>query len=203
MPSGPYNPQDDAGLVSSSGATESRAFVAHYQSADPALGTTTAVHASAVAAEAGETVTTGITNPDYPRNLTVTPGGTAGDIATGTIIFTGTDAADATITESFATVANTTTLITGSKAFKTVTQYVISAQDGAAAEFAVGTGAKLGLHHCLDRNTVIPGMTYGTAEGTDPTVATSATVLSSNTITLNTALDGTQVDCYYLVVGDD
>ena len=90
MPSAPYNPQDDAGLISSTGAVESRAFVAHYQAADPAVGAVNSVHAAAA---------------------------------------------------------------------------------------------------CDD---------------TDPqVVTTSATVLASNTVDLNSALDGNQVDIYYLVEGDD
>lgn len=66
---------------------------------------------------------------------------------------------------------------------------------------SVGRNDVLGLPFKLSRNTVIPGMTYlnNTKEGTDPTVTVSATALESNTMKLNSALDGNRVDTYLLV----
>ena len=200
----PYDPADDAGLLSESGCTESRAFVAHYQAADPALGTTTAVHAAVTDDGTEQTITTSITNPDYPRIVTATSGGTAGDIKAIQVTINGTDAAGNTLTETLPVFTeNSATTVAGSKAFATVTSIVIPAHDGTGATTAVGIGDKLGLRHMLDRNTVLATFLNGSLEGTAPTVATSATVVASNTIDLNSALDGNQVDCYYLVVGND
>ena len=66
---------------------------------------------------------------------------------------------------------------------------------------SVGWNDKLGLPYQLERNTVIPGMTFlnNTREATEPTVTVSATALESNTIDLNSALDGTSVDVYLVV----
>jgi len=206
MPSAPYNPQDDAGLISSTGAVESRAFVAHYQAADPAVGAVAAVHAAAACAVTPQVVATGITNPDFPRVISATTAGTNTDVKAVSVIVVGTDAAGAALTETLpAFTVDTNETKTGTKAFKTVTQYTVPAMDGTGCTVSIGTGAALGLNHLLNRNTTITGCTYhsDTREATEPTVTTSATVLASNTIALNTALDGSQVDCYYLVEGDD
>lgn len=66
---------------------------------------------------------------------------------------------------------------------------------------SVGWNDKLGLPFKLSHNTVIPGMTFlnNTREGTEPTVTVSATAIESNTIDLNSALNGTIVDSYLAV----
>lgn len=66
---------------------------------------------------------------------------------------------------------------------------------------SVGWNDKLGLPYKLAHNTVIPGMTYlnNVKEGTDPVVTVSATAIESNTIDLNSALNGSPVDSYMLV----
>ena len=66
----------------------------------PALGATTAVHAAtAVLASGGpQVITTGITSPAVPRNVTATAGGTAGDIKAVQVTVTGTNMAGAVIT---------------------------------------------------------------------------------------------------------
>ena len=66
---------------------------------------------------------------------------------------------------------------------------------------SVGWNDKLGLPYQLERNTVIPGMTFlnNVRESTEPTVTTSTTALESNTIDLHSALDGTVVDVYLVV----
>lgn len=205
MASAPYNPQDDAGLESSSGATESRAFIAKWEG-DPALGTTTAVHAAVTDDGTEQTITTAITNPDVPRVISATAGGTAADIKAIQVTINGTNIAGDTITEDLpAFTVNTAGTVTGSKAFATVTSIVIPAHDDTGATTAIGTGAALGIAHVLTNNTVVDGMVYlnGTVEGTEPTVTVSATAVESNTVSLNSALDGNTVVFYYLVDGND
>lgn len=160
----------------------------------PAVGATTAVHAAHT--DTGEQVvlTTGITNPDYPRNITATAGGTATDVKAISVIVAGTDIDGNAITETLpAFTVNTTGTVTGSKAFKTVTSITIPAHDGTGATTAIGTGAKLGLPIKMHRNGVIRAHFGGVVEGTAPTVAFSATALESNTATLNSTLDGSEV----------
>jgi hypothetical protein len=162
----------------------------------PALGATTAVHAAtAVLASGGpQVITTGITSPAVPRNVTATAGGTAGDIKAVQVTVTGTNMAGAVITETLpAFTVDTAGTVIGSKAFATVTGYSVPAMDGTGATVAIGTGAKLGIPAMNARNTVIAAYLAGTKEGTAPTVAVSGTAMESNTVTLDSALNGTAV----------
>lgn len=156
----------------------------------PALGTTTATHAAITSPDTGTTVvTTAITNPDVPRNLTIT--GSASGM-TGNVVIAGTDANDAALSETFA--LNGTATVVGAKAFKTVTSITVPAKVNASGDtVVVGRGAKLGLGRYLVRNTIIAAYLANVREGTAPTVAVSSSVLASNTVTLASALDGTAV----------
>ncbi len=80
----------------------------------------------------------------YPRNVTfTTAGGTAAD-APATVVITGTDIADAALTETV-TLAQTATIASGVKAFKTITSIVYAAGDGAGGTIAIGFGQVFGL----------------------------------------------------------
>lgn len=143
---------------------------------------------------AQQVITTGITNPDVPRCLTATAGGTAGDIKAIQVTVAGTDIDGNAISEVLpAFTVDTAGSVTGSKAFKTITSITIPAHDGTGATTAVGVGDKLGLPVKLSRNTVIAAYLGGTKEGTAPTVAVSATALESNTVDLNSANNSTEV----------
>lgn len=156
----------------------------------PALGTTTAVHAAVTDTGAPVTVTTGITQPDVPRNLTATAGGTAADIKAIQVTVTGTDAEGNVISEALpAFTVDTAGTVVGSKAFATVTSIAIPAHDGTGATTAVGRGAKLGLGVRLSRNTVGNVYLAGVKEAPSA-VAVSATALESNTVTMTSALNG-------------
>lgn len=166
----------------------------------PALGATNAVHAAAAVLGSGgpQVISTGITNPDVPRNITATAGGTAADIKAVQVTITGTNAEGATITEALpAFTVDTAGTVTGSKAFATVTSYSVPAMDGTGATVAIGTGAKIGLGDRLSRNSVSNAYLAGTKEGTAPTVAASSSAIESNTVTLNSALNGTAVTVDY------
>ena len=119
-----------------------------------AAGTDTAVHAAMAGTTANQTITTGFTNPDVPRVLTIKPGGTAGSIGTGLVIVTGTNVEGATITDEFRLVDGNTTAITGKKAFKTVTSVRLPVFDATGATVSIGTSNRLGINHRLyDQNT--------------------------------------------------
>ncbi len=62
-----------------------------------------------------------------------------------------------------------------------------------ASLIRVGTGAKLGLPVCLDRNTVVAAFLGGAREAVAPTVVVDADELEKNTVTLNSALNGSAV----------
>lgn len=177
-----------------------RVYASSVDIGSPALGTTTFVHAAVTDTGSPQTITTAITNPVVPRNITATAGGTAADVKAIQVTINGTDMNDAVITEDLpAFTVNTTGTVVGSKAFKTVTSIVIPAHDGTGATTAIGTGAKLGLPDKLSRNTVMAAYLNGVREATAPTVTVSSTVLSSNTATLNSALDGSAVVIDYIV----
>lgn len=189
-----------AGLSVSNGVEETtiypsgRGLLCTETFATPALGVTTIVHAAVTDTGAPVTVTTAITDPDFPRNITATSGGTAADIKAIQVTINGTDVDGVAISEVLPIfTVNTATTVVGSKAFKTVTSIEIPAHDGTAATTAIGTGAKLGLSRKLSRNTVINAFLANVKESVAPTVAVSSSVLSSNTVTLSTALDGTAV----------
>jgi hypothetical protein len=160
----------------------------------------TGIHAAVTDNGSDQTVTTGITNPATPRNITATAGGTSGDVKAIQVVITGTNYADEVITETLpAFTVNTTGIVQGNKAFKTVTSILIPAHDGTGATTAIGWGDKLGLPDKLPTNTVLLASLGGTKEATAPTVTASASALESNTVDLNSALDGSEVAIYYLV----
>lgn len=158
---------------------------------EPAVGTTTAVHAAVTDTGAEQDVTTEITNPPEARNVTATAGGKAEDIKAVKVTITGTDAEGKALTEELPVfTVNEAGTVTGSKAFATVTKITIPAHDGEEATTAVGLGNKLGLGIKLGHDSVVKALFGGVVEGTAPTVAVSTTVLASNTAELSTELDG-------------
>lgn len=205
MPSGwyPLNPSAGQTMQTDAGnTTVDQAFPAHYvvSAANAVASSTTGVKTAVTDNGAQQVITTGITSPAVPRNITATAGGTAGDIKAIQVIIEGTDFNDEVITETLpAFTVDTAGTVQGSKAFKTVTKITIPAHDGTAATTAIGWGNKLGLPHKLPHNTVLLAFLNNTREGTLPTVAFDASNLSGNTATLNSALNGNQVDLYYFV----
>ena len=160
----------------------------------PALGTTTGAHAAVTDNGAQQTVTTGFTQPPTPRNVTATAGGTATDIKNISVTVNGTDEFDAVLQEVLpAFTLDTAGTVVGVKVFKTITNMVIPAHDGVGATTALGFGAKLGLGRLLSRDTVVSAFLNGVREATRPTVTFSPTLVNSNAVVLNSALNGTPV----------
>lgn len=143
--------------------------------------------AQATSASVTTTVTSFTTQPDFPRNIVITPGGTTADVAAGDVIVTGTNIRDEVITETFTFTANQSSASTGSKAFKTITSVVFPVQDGGSATFDIGSGVKLGLDRKMPAASVIDAYVDGVRETTAATVAFSATAIESNTVSTNTA----------------
>lgn len=139
---------------------------------------------SAQSIAAGGTVTTFVAQPDFPRNLQVVASGAA----TGNVVVTGTNIRGAVITETLA--LNGATPVIGNKAFASVTSVALPTV--AATTINLGSGAKLGLERLLFADLVLGTEVNGAYEGTRPTVATSASAIESNTITTNTAPNGSK-----------
>lgn len=119
----PYNHKLEQEIQTDvTGVTADRAFVAHVNWADPAAATSDAIKTITLGA-AAQTITTGITNPDYPRALAV-DGNVAG--IAGNVVIAGTNYAGEAITDTIA--LDGTTSKPGTKAFKTVTSITVPAQ---------------------------------------------------------------------------
>jgi hypothetical protein len=161
---------------------------------------TTGVHAAVTDNSAQQVITTAITNPAVPRNITATAGGTATDIKPVQVIIAGTDFNDDAITETLPVFTeNTAGSVTGSKAFKTVTSITIPAHDGNGATTAIGWGDKYGLPYKRSHIPCVGSYLNNVLEGTAATITASSTVLSSNTIDLNSASNGSIIDSYLVV----
>jgi hypothetical protein len=171
----------------------------------PAADSTTNVvsgHAGATSA-AIATVTSGLTNPDVPRNLVITPGGTTTDVESCVIVVAGTNIFNQSISENFTFAANDSAAQTGTKAFKTITSVTFPANcesGGFAATWSIGAGSKLGLNRCMAvKSDFLQAGLGGTREGTFPTVVASATAVESNTVDLNSAYDDSaDVQAYFM-----
>jgi hypothetical protein len=174
-----------------------RKFIGHFQAsaANAIAESATSVHAAITLTASAQTVTAAITSPAIPRNVSIT--GSAAGIA-GNVTVTGTNYNGDTITEVIA-LSGTSTVV-GNKAFATVVSIALPAKTNSSGDtVSIGTGSKLGLPVKLAHNTCLIAFLDSTKESTAPTIATSATVLESNTITLNSALSGKVVDAYFLI----
>jgi len=122
-------------------------------------------------------------------------------MAAGSLIITGTNWADEVITETLTLVVNDNTIVVGNKAFKTVTSASFPPHDGATdwtvsrATVALGYGDKFGLPLKLTEGTVAMTVINNAIDNA-ATVATSATVLESNTVDPAGSVAGTAIDIY-------
>ena len=189
--------------VSAIAFTRNEVVTQSWTAAQAATSATDGVHSVAITGSDGiVTVTTGFTALPCARNLTATcTAGTAGHVKAVQIAVTGTDASGATLTESLpAFTVDTPGTVTGVKAFKTVTQIVIPAHDGDSVSTKLGFGEKLGL---AKKATVdflaLQTSLNGVAEATPATFATSTSVLASNTVDLNSSLNGTPVRATFVI----
>ncbi len=139
------------------------------------------------------TVTSFVANPDYPRNLIVTPGGSTGDVKAGDVVNTGKTNAGATISETFTFLDNASTGIVGTKAFATITSILFPAEDAPyAATWSVGRGDKIGLTHCLDGAGWFDRGLVDNVALTGYTLATDATHIEANTLLPDPVANGTR-----------
>ncbi len=161
----------------------------------------TAVLAATSGAATAQTVTSGITNPDVPRALSVTPtANTTGSPLT--VAITGTNVEGKTIIENFIVAANSTSIINGNFAFKTVASVTIPGNT-TGLTVTVGTLNALGINHRLFKNNTTVKVYSYTAPGEPggmpatlllqgaPTVVASGGELERNLVTPATTPDGT------------
>jgi hypothetical protein len=186
-------PQREVALQfqSPSGAIRRQAWTA------PAAANAT-LYTSAASLASGGTLTSFSAQPAFARNVQIVASGAA----TGNVVFTGTDIRGQVITETLA--LNGATPVLGVKAFKTVTSVVLPTV--AATTINIGTGVKLGLDRNMLEASVIDAYADGVRETTAATVAFSGTVatasISSNTVSFNTAPNGTHNYAVYFATTD-
>ena len=158
--------------------------------------TNTVLSANAGATSAAvATVTTFAGQPDSPRNLIITPGGTTTDIETCVVTVAGTNIFDRAISETFAFAANTSSATTGNKAFKTVTSasWAADCESGSfGATWSIGIAEKIGLKRCMgEAGAWLHSSIDGTKETTAATIAADADEVEKNTANFNGTMDGT------------
>lgn len=107
-------------------------------------GTAAAVHASISGSSSAQTITTGIVQPDVPRVLAVTLGGTG--FAAGTVTIKGYNVEGKPISDVISYTSSTGQFL-GSLVFKYVTEIDLLASLGASATVTVDTLNKIGLNH--------------------------------------------------------
>ena len=154
----------------------------------------TAIMAATNGATTVTTVTDGLTDPDVPRALSVTPGGTSADILDSHVTVTGTNVEGKTISEKFNTASGSTTVINGSLAFRTITRVVIGQMGGSGATFSVGTQNKLGVNHKLWLNNTTVKVYSRTIPYGALTLQGAPTVVASDTIERNLVTPATTPD---------
>lgn len=172
-------------------------FLAHFQvSATKAVAASDAgVHAAMILADGVESwMALNLVSPAVPRAIRIK--GNAAGIA-GNVTIEGTNYLDEEIEEVI--VAVDATAVDGNKAFKTVTRVGIPARTAPGDTVSIGWNDKLGLPYKLAHNTVLKAYHDNALEATAATVTVSATAIESNTVDLNTALNGKVVDVYLMV----
>jgi hypothetical protein len=184
------------------GETAARAYGVRvdWTAAQAATAAVNSIHAAAAcSATETQSVTTGITQPSCARNVTATTSGTSGDVKAVSVTIYGARAGVDISEVLTAFTVNTNETVTGNKAFDAIYSYSVPAMDGTGCSVAIGVGDKLGLPIKMSRNTLQSTYLADALEGTAATVAVSITALESNTIDLNSALNGTAVKAYFLL----
>lgn len=146
------------------------------------------------------TVSTFTAQPDFPRNIVLTTGGTTASVGAGTAVVSGTNYFGSAITENFTITAAQNGATTGAKAFKTVSSVQFPAATGSGATFSIGSGTKFGIKRCMDKAGFYEFSVFNSAyETTRGTMAVSATAIESNTFIPNGTPDGTKdLDLFYI-----
>lgn len=146
------------------------------------------------ASTAAHTLTSFTAQPDVPRNITITPTGTTGDVEACVITVSGTNIFGASISETFTFVADASTVQTGNKAFASVTSVAWPANcesGGFAATWIIGVGSKLGLKRCMaNAGDGVFSVFNGAYETTRGTWAVDADEVEKNTFIPNGTMDG-------------
>jgi len=141
-------------------------------------------------------VTTGLTNPPCPRNITVTAGGTAGDIKAISVTVAGTRQGVAVSEVIGPFTVNTAGTVAGSKVFDKVTSVTVPAHDGTGATTSVGFGELLGLPYAPEYPALIGAYEDGAVDAS-ATLSVGAT-LSDCYVDMANNMDGDPITVIYV-----
>jgi len=138
------------------------------------------------------TLTTFLSQPSCPRNLTMVCSATQ----TGDAVVNGLDIGNNVISETFT--LDSTTPVVGALAFKTVTSVVLPVKAGSET-IDIGFGVKYGLPYKLIADELVFVKLFNKAADTG-TVVVDASDLAKNVFTLNGTADGAkEIDLYILI----
>jgi len=183
------NPIEDSG-------TSSRIysqFSEHFQ--DLQAKATDYVHSGITGTGAEQEITTNITNPDVPRNISVTVTNNASP--SGDVTITGTDAQGNSITEDITLVPGGTAY--GNKAFATISKITVPAtvNGGGADTVTVGIGDKLGLLNVIYATSDVYKIKVNNAD------KTSEFDMATDVDTENSTVDMSSLAAGGITAGDD
>lgn len=153
----------------------------------PALADVDAIHATITQTASPQTITTAISNPDFPRVITIT-GNASGNA--GNVVITGTNFAGEVITNTIA-LSGTATVV-GTKAFKTVTSVLVPAETHAGTDsLTIGFGAKVGFPVIITNASQVVAKSFDNA--VDAGTVTAAATLESSLYAPAGTLNGVKV----------
>ena len=183
------------------GVSVDRAFLAHVNIPEALAADTDGMKdGAATSTTAITTISTFLTQPEWPRNIIVVVAATtAADIAAGDIVVAGSNFAGEEITETHTVTADTAETFTGTAAFKTVTSVTVPIQDGTSVTIDIGWGVIFGLPYKLYADELVFVKLFNKAVDA-ATVVADATDIEKNTIDMAGTPDGTKdIDLYIIV----
>lgn len=163
---------------------------------NPALASVSGVHAAISMTLAVQNITTGITNPDFPRTVTVD--GNDANVA-GNVVFTGTNILDEVITDTVA--LNGTATVESAKAFKAITNIQVPIYSVANTEtVTIGTGTKIGFPVVIDNTANVISKDFNGS--VDAGTVTAATTIAGSMYTPAGTPDGVKLlELVFIVEG--
>ena len=152
--------------------------------------------ALSLATNQATTITSGFTNPDFPRVLSI-----QGSITnlSGPITITGTDILGNTISSTVT--VNNEDVVVGTRAFNTITSVSTPTQATTNGTFNIGITPRFGLDRLPDDNAVILGLVDGTRETTAPVITADAEI-SKSVVLFTTLPDGSKDFTLYYIGRD-
>lgn len=152
---------------------------------------TTYVHAAITGTGAEQEITTGITNPDIPRNISITNSANS----TGNVTIEGINAKGNSVSENITIVTGGTAY--GNVAFVTVSKIIIPATVVNPDTIEIGIGDKLGLSNIVYETGDVYKVKVNNAD------TTGQFNMANDVDTTNDTLDMSSLDAGAITVGDD